>query len=192
MRQGKQKAIMNLLVVFSMILLQWSLDLADPRTQERIQNLFYGIHAVLLFFLLIIVIECYRRNDKQDVFYEDEFSKEKITQSARSYDVGSWSEMVFLKILLPGAVGLYMGKKTGIYFPLMLQCWSNPKMVYQSELTSIYLFREKAVGVLERPWKTNRVLPEWMSNLWDQAGNVVDGKDKGGSSSMSKKTKKKK
>lgn len=183
---------MNLFVVFSIILLQWSLDFADPRIQESIQYVFYGIHLFLAVPLLTIFIECYRKNYKETVSYEDEFTKEKISQPARSYDVGSWSEMLFLKMLLPAAVGLYMAKKTGIYFPLMMQCWSNPKMMYQSELTRIYLFHEKAVGVLERPWKANRVLPEWMSSLWDQAGSIVDGKSTGNSSPVSKRSKKKK
>lgn len=181
---------MNLLFIFTIILFQWSLDLADPRTQYVIQHIFFCIHCLLALGALGTAVECFRRNEKETVTYEDTYSKEKISQSVRAYDTGSLAEMVFLKMLMPAVISYIMAKRTGLYFPLMVQCWNNPKMLYKSEVVQIYLFNEKAEGVLQRPWTKNGMVPEWLSNAWDQAGKTVDKFEKG--SSPSPKSKKKK
>lgn len=170
---------MNLLFIFTIILFQWSLDLADPRVQYVIQHIFFCIHILLAVGALGTIVECFRRNEKATVTYEDVYSKEKITQSTRAYDTGSWAEMIFLKMMMPAGISYIMARRTGLYFPLMVQCWNNPKMLYQSEVVRIYLFHEKAEGVLQRPWTKNGMLPEWMSNIWDQASKTVDKFEKG-------------
>eukprot|EP00796_Vickermania_ingenoplastis_P011920 gene11920-8201_t len=168
---------MNLLLPLTIFIVQWSIDSKDPQNQFNIMLVFLGVHVLLLLLALVAAARILIRRDSTPVTYEEQFSNgNMITQTCWRYDLGCLFELLLYKIAMPAGVSVFMGRKYGLFFPLLIQCWSNPKAVYSNELVQIYILGREPVGTLQRPWKQNNVVPDWLSKMWAESEEEVSKK----------------
>lgn len=159
---------MNLFIILSILLLQWSIDLKDPEAQHAAVMIYGCIHTILVGLLLLVAVLIFRRNDKRIVKYTEQLTGDVRAMTVFRYDLGTLLELIFFKIVMQGCVSYYMARRNGLYFPFLVQCWSNPNQIWSTELVQLYLFEKEEVGNLERPWKQSNTLPQWMVDAWSK------------------------
>lgn len=179
---------MNLLLPFTLILLQWSLDTKDPAVQQWIFALFLVVHVTLSVVCGVLIFVITRKQEPEDITYTDPFTHEVSTKPCWRYDLGWVGEIFFFKICVPGVMSFMMATRFGFCFPLLLQCWSNPQSFFNHELVKVHLRGFEATGSLARPWKQAGFVPEWISDIWYQTSEEQKRKEQNGGNATTKKS----
>lgn len=159
---------MNILIPFTILILSWSMDNTDPRTQHVITYIFTIVHGLAFISFIYMSYLVYYKGESTPLQVKDPYTGEVETKKSYEYDASKLRELFFTKITFSAGISLFLATRYGLPFPLLLQCLNNPKSIYDSEVFKIYVLGEKAEGPLQRPWPETGMVPEWVKGIWAQ------------------------
>lgn len=185
---------MDLFFALFIFVLTWSVDSSDRDARQMILYVFIAVHVAMFGTLAVIFYRIWTRGDATVIMVKDGYTGMTEPQKHWEYDMARWRDMFFTRF----AVGTVVASVTALWyhlpFPMLLQCINNPLMLLSSELFKVYILGQEETGELQRPWKDNGFVPEWLKTVWAESekesanflqDNPVTGASKNGSPSNS-------